>query len=456
MALPIVQVDISRNTAGVVRVGFNTMIFIGTHRWFPERNREYNSLDAVAEDMPTSSEEYAAALQAFGQDPKPSKFRIGRREADAVLTPTTTTEGDVVSFTLTVNDGDSMLVSYAVGAGETEEDICTAAKTAIDANAEVSAHVTVTVVGTGAAATLSIVATLATDVFSLSSITDWDVSYTTTETAAEVYTAISNETSDFYAVASNDHTEAFVTAMAPVVQADGKMYLFSTQETTSFSTTYSVASTDVIAKVLQGNYSRTKAYWVDDADTTFPEVGYWHMSGYVTPGEASWENLPIAGQHVARNPATGNALTATEKANLDARHAAYMEIEQSTGNAVVRGSKMSDTAGTWLDIIRFTDYWEAKLKEAVGIIMINQKGRVLGGDMDIIRIQTACETASQKLVTDDQTTRGLQSYKFTFPRSRDVLPADQADRVLVGTFVGYLTYKFYTVKLTGNVTYQGL
>lgn len=454
MADPIVQVNISRNTTGVKRLGFNTMLFIGTHRWFPERVRTYTSKDEVAEDVPLDSEEYIAASIAFAQSPSPGQFKIGRREADATFTPTEVVENKVFKFTITVNDGDYADVSYTAGAAETAQTVCDAFVTAIEGDAAVAQHVTVATVGTGASAVLTISATTATDVFSITNIEEFTYSFTSSETAAEVRTACSAEDDDWYSLATNDHTETFVLAMATEMEGLDRTYWVSTQQSGSISNSYSATETDIIAQLKQGNYDNTNAYWDEEADTTFPEVGYFHMSGPYTPGTVTWVNLPITTQTVAKNPTTGNPLSATERKNLDDRNCSYMVNDKRLDVNIVEGGKCA--SGEWIDIIRFVHYWKAKLEEAIGIVMVNQKGRKLGGDPGINKVWSACNTISDTMLTDDKVARGLDSYKFTFPRNSQITPSDRASRILTGTFVGYLTGAFHKVKIEGIVTYAGL
>jgi len=455
MADKIVDVNISLNTAGVSRAGFGTMCFIGTHNWFQERVRTYNSLDAVAQDVPTDSDEWKAASRAFGQSPSPTEFKIGRRQCSTTLTPEDTTQGKVYTATITVNDGDSVAASYTVGAAETEEDIVDGIKAAIDGDANVAAHVTATKNGTGAATTLTISATApATDLFSITSLSaDWSYTQATTEVAADVYTAVKAEDSAFYAVATNDHTEVFVLALAAIVATEDRMYFVSSQEVTSLSA-YSLASTDILAQLVQLDYENVVGFFSDTADTNFPEAGFFSLNSVYTPGEVIWTNLSIIGEAVAKHPTTGLVLSSTEQGYLDSRNTSYMYRNERLGVSINAGGKV--VSGEWIDVVRFKHYWKAKLEEGVGTILINQSGRKLGGNRGINIVRSMCEAVTDPLVSNDTVSRGLDSYRFIFPDASDVSLADKQSRILRGTFEGFLTGAFGTVKITGNLTYQGL
>ena len=167
---PIVTVNVTLQTATVSRKGFGTPIFISAHHNFPNRVRTYNGLSGVAEDFTSTDTAYIAAQGVFSSTPSVQQFKVGRQEADSIVTPIDVIETSVHALTITVNDGDTLDVSVVTGAAETAQDVCAAMKAAIDGNAAVAAHVTTAVVGTGAAATLSISPTAATDVFGLSQL----------------------------------------------------------------------------------------------------------------------------------------------------------------------------------------------------------------------------------------------------------------------------------------------
>ena len=104
----IIEINITRETRGVTRQGFGTPLFLGLHAAFSERARTYTSLDGVAEDFSTESNEYIAAQRYFGQELEPTQIKIGRQKADDVdftidvannATYTLTVDGTEVSVT---------------------------------------------------------------------------------------------------------------------------------------------------------------------------------------------------------------------------------------------------------------------------------------------------------------------------------------------------------------------
>lgn len=79
----IVDVQITRETTAVSRVGFGTLLVIGEHAVFGERIRFYQSTDAALTDgFDASDPEYKALAAAFSQQPRPRQVAIGRKTAE--------------------------------------------------------------------------------------------------------------------------------------------------------------------------------------------------------------------------------------------------------------------------------------------------------------------------------------------------------------------------------------
>jgi hypothetical protein len=445
-----VIVEISLQTTGVSRAGFGTPIFIGAHRWFPERVRVYSSLIAAQQDIPSTSQEYQAVLRAFQQSPSPRQLMIGRREANAVITPNVPVENDVFTVTVETNTATPIVVSYTALSGDVAEDVVDAIKTALDADADFTDHATATKTGTGASAILTIVADTATDVFSLSDVSKLTVTYTTTETAANVLAAIEEENDDFYVVTAHDHTETFVLAMAAAIEAKNKMYFVSSGAVGSLSS-YSIASTDVLAKLTQANYVNTATFWHQSADTLFPELAYFSYNSPYIPGTVTWRHLQLAGLEIARHPTTGNALTLTQQGYLESRNASFLRDEG--GFTVVYGGKTA--IGEWIDVVRGKHFAIARIKEEILQVLINQRGTKIGYNAPGMAIlEAAFRRAVDPMLSDDTVARLLDDYTVTFPRAQNITFSDKASRIVNATFVLYLTGAVHEVVVTGIMTYK--
>lgn len=391
MATPIATVNIALRTATVSRAGFGTPIFISSHRAFPERVRTYRTLTAVGEDFETTSAPFIAAQGLFASTPSPAQIKIGRREADAILTPQDVDNGTQYSVTVTVNDGDAVTVTYTATTGNTAEDVVDALKAAIDADGDVAAHVTTSKSGTGASATLTIEATASTDVFSLTELNNLGQTFTSTEVAATALQEVRDVDDDFYFVTADDHTETFVIAMADAVQATEKLYFVSTQEQDSITTAYTVSSTDILAQLKTAGYTRTAGMWSHDADTAFRECNYVGVNAPYSPDVEAvvWSQVELAGVPVAQNGA-GNALTATQQLNLDNRNASYVRVTLS-GNRVEGGQLAS---GRWIDQGRILDCMTARVREGQVQLFANQAGGKVPGNASGISLAASALTNS--------------------------------------------------------------
>lgn len=421
----IATANIVLQTATVTRAGFGTPIFISSHRSFQERIRSYGSAADVAEDFGTDSAAYIAATQFFAHDVSISTLKIGRREASGTYTPANIGAGSIHTITVAVNDGDAVEATYTASVSDTAEDVVTALVAVITGDADVAAHVTAALVGTGTDAVMALTLVGAGDVYSVSELSNVSESYTTTETAAEVMTAIQNEDDDFYFVTADDHTEIFVLAMAGVVQSQSKLYFTSSQEAASITTVYSDTATDIAAQLKQNVYTRTAFVWDEEADTKFIECNYVGVNAPVAPDEESqvWDGRVLPGQSVAKNT-TGNALTSTQQANLEARNASYI-VTSSIGPIIVGGKTSS---GEWIDNIRTVDCMAARITEGQDTLILNQQGKKLpSGDEGKAKVDSRmtkdllpfiASNAIRSFTTDlteavfDVNTRRLSNVKF--------------------------------------------
>jgi uncharacterized protein DUF3383 len=149
----IVDVQISAATATPSRVGFGTPLLLAYHAKYVDRVRSYTSLQGMVDDgFLTTDAAYKMALAVLSQNPHPPTFKVGRRAAAPTqvvrLTPTLTTEGLVLRFSILGTD-----FEYEIPSSASVASICTALTSLIlgDLAGAVSVsddttHVTVTAV----------------------------------------------------------------------------------------------------------------------------------------------------------------------------------------------------------------------------------------------------------------------------------------------------------------------
>ena len=448
-------VNINLQTASATQAGFGTQMFIGTHAWFRERSRSYSSLTAAASDMPTTSDEYKALSAAFAQPIKPTAVKVGRREAVTTITPDDAVNGKIYSVTVEVNNGASVAASYtATVPTDTQEDICTALKNAIDADANVVARVTTAVVGTGAAAVLTITQVSSTDEYAVSSLAGVTATFTTSENAATCLANIKAQDDDFFFVTSNDHTEAFVLAMAAAIEVEKKMYFVSSKDEAVLGTLAQPA-TDIFGKLTDLNYLNTATFYSQDADKSFPECAFVARWSTSTPGTVAWFSKTLAG--VANATALNGGTTAvpisgTQKDNLVARNANF--TEDNRGVSVVYGGKVA--GDEWIDIIRSKFYIKDRTEVAIANLFLNSP-KVTYDDAGTAGLESVCTSTWNRFISASGRPNILdaaQPYITDFPAAADVSSADKAARYYAASATLYLAGAIRNAELTINLTYQ--
>lgn len=440
-----VQVSISLETSPISRASFGTPLFIGAHNFFTDRIRVYQSISAVGEDFPTTSNEYKAANSAFSQDATPSTIKIGRVETDLVtLTPDAVTAvGQVYSVSVTGTDDVTINATFTTTTGsETATDIVT------DLTADLSAIVGVTVGGT----TTLTLAKSGTDPFAIGIPTRLVPTYTTSETGEASIVAIEQVDNDWYFLAAEDHTEAYVLAMATAIEARDKLYFTSVAEAGALLASVEPA-TETLGKLVEGGYLRTSGWFHDEADDIFPEMAYIAVGSVFDPGKGVWANNRVEGAGgAARDPGTGISLTTTQKNNLNARRAGFVEI---TAGQNVTSSQSGKVAGNeWVDVIRNRDFLQARITEQYQFYMINQPV-IPYTQSGIDATESVLSSELSKYVGTDKTPnilRDIDPFTINFPRAEDVDALTKATRIFTGAFDAFLSGAIQIVKITGTLS----
>lgn len=450
MPVQVVDVAISLQTKGVTRKGFGTPLFIGAHRWFNEPMKSYSSLAAVGADCPTDSQEYKAAQAVFGQTPSVSVFKIGRRECSITLDfETSPSSGDEYSITIKDTDGDTVTASYTAGVSDDEEAVVDAIKGLIDADANVSNHVTTSKTGTGSTAVLTITTASASDTFGVSALSGFIYSYTASDTGAAVYAKMIDYDPDFYFVTAHDHTESFVLSLAASVNATARLYFLSSQAT-NILTALADPPTDTFGKLRDSNYMRVVGLQYHTADTTYPELAWIGKCAPDTPGTITWAHKELSGVGVSSNPSTGVNLSDTEIDYVLSREA---NLTHNLGGtpATWEGTTFS---GNFIDEIRIVDFLTARITEAYQAKFLNTK-KVPYTESGINAMRGVLSSVLDRYITTDAQPNILDEnnpYTLSFPQAGDVPFNDKAARELSCSFVANLAGAIHIIKVTGVLT----
>lgn len=343
----IITINITRETAAVAQTNFNVPLFIAAHTAWPERAREYTSLEAVADDFATSSNVYVAATKLFGQQIRPTKIVVGRRQIPST-TLTVTAAVDATTYVMTIN---GTPYTYVSGVSATVINIAEGLKDAYDVAPITGVTVTDNLDGT----------------LAIASTVDWSISVgqrisltnaAPTEAWTDTLEAVQNVNDTWYALTVEDHTEATILALAGAIEAKKKIYGTSSSDVAIKSN----STTDTFSKLQDLGYQRTFGVWSADADTQFPECALIGYQLQERPGSNTWAYKSLSG-------VTVSTLSDTEASNIKLKNGTT--YENVGGLNVTVGAKMF--GGEWIDVMVFVDWLEARLRERIWFRLANSK-----------------------------------------------------------------------------------
>ncbi|EFV7170065.1 DUF3383 family protein [Shigella flexneri] len=447
---PIVNVDITLNTAGTTREGFGLPLFLASTDNFEERIRGYTSLTEVAEDFDESTAAYKAAKQLWSQTPKVTQLYIGRRTMQyTVSIPDTVAEGSEYSLTVAIGGGVSQPFQYTAKENDTALIVLNEFKSQIEASPTIKDGVNVSVTGTGASATMIITKAGDNDFVKVTSITSTtSIAATTADTASAALASIEAYSTDWYFISAEDRTQQFVLAMASEIQARKKIFFTANADVKALQGTDLTSATDVPAQLAKSKYTRTVCLWHHTAEYDYPEMAYIAYGAPYDAGSIAWGNAQLTGVAASLQPANQRPLTSIQKSALDTRSCNFIDLDG--GVPVVRRGITS--GGEWIDIVRGVDWLESDLKTSLRDLLINQKGgKITYDDTGITRIRQVIETSLQRAVNRNF----LSTYTVTVPKASQVALADKKARILKDvTFHGILAGAILDVDLKGTVAYE--
>lgn len=422
----IVNVQIDRQTQAVTAAGFGLPMFLGLHKAFVERYREYQSIEEVLDDFDSNSAEYRAAVRFFGQEISVQKIAVGRRDSTiATLTPVV---ANGVVYSVTIN---GTLFSYTSDASALDTEIVAGLVSAVNGGSE-----PVTASGS---TTLILTADVGGVPFSLKFSSNFGVAYTTTESLTDALVAVATENNDWYGTACYSHVKADILEVATYVQAAKKLYGTSSSDADN-KTSVGTDTTSVLVALRDGGYDRTFCFYSAVADSQFPEAALFGSQLAEDPGEATWKFKTLAS-------VTVDNLLATESSNILAKHGNTYEAVAGvnmTSNGTV-------STGEFIDVIRDLDWLTARIQERVFSAMVNLP-KILFTDPGIAIIQSAVhaqllQAVSAGVLSNDP------APSVTVPRASAVSPIDKANRLLPDVkFTGTLAGAIHSTQIRGVVS----
>lgn len=428
----IVTINITRETRGVSRQGFGTPMFIGTTGFgTDERIRTYSSVEQAEEDFNEGAVELTALRRFFGQQVSPTFAKIGYHDstATASVTYSVDTVTESTEYAVTVNGTE---FSYTAASGDTAQDIVDGLEAAYAAAGFGGDFVD------NADGTFTIFPEDFTD-FTFSTTTTELTETENLETVADAYGYIKNQDSDFYFVTAETHDKDDVESLADIVEAEKRIYVTST----SAADAKNSLTTSDIGSVLQAkDLARTAVIYTVD-DTEYPECAITGLQSPKDPGSTTWKFKSMSGVTVSDLSTTASL---TLKGTRFDYGKGYNTYEPIGGRNIFAEGRMVN--GEFIDIIRFADWLEARMRERIYLTLVNsEKIPYTSAGFAII------EGRMREVLNQGVAVGGLASYTVEVPNPRTLDPNLRANRVAEGfTFTGVLAGAVHAVSIGGRLT----
>ena len=347
----IVAVTITSDSVTPTQRGFGTELILAHHSVFADRVREYATVaEAIADGFSETTHfailNMARAIKA--QNPSPPTFKIGRAAiGNAVawrgeITITTSTEGDVVSFTIVRPNGTEVDISYTVLAAATTTTVATAVELlteAVTGLSSTSSNAVVTVTGDNVG-----------EHFYIKDLVNCQWKDTTADAnLGTELDAIIVEDNDWFYLSTLIQSDANVDEVASWAETNEKIYAFSTSDDIELS------SSALFVGLVSGGWENTVPIFSRDQEG-HAGAAFGGKFGPKQPGSwiAKFQRLKGV------DPDT---FTTTQRSYLEnaARRANYIE----TTSGVTHFANGITPSGRYIDSV-IAQYWlKARLQETV-------------------------------------------------------------------------------------------
>ncbi len=448
----IVVVNSEIAQTGAIAADYRTQLIVDcNHSTF---NRVSTYAAGGYNSVPTGSKLRKALDAAFSVPVKPAVVKVGRAKGVATYAPVGVATGSTHGFTITVLDGETLNATYVATVGETAQDVVTELKALFDLEADITAHVTLAVVGTGSAATLTITPVSANDDFTLTNFTGNSiVSGTATEVPSDTLAAILDQDPDFTFVTSTSHTASYQTAMMAAIEVlEDKLYFTSSADAANYGTWVTTAvpnSADVSAVAKFNNYTKTHVQYHHLADN-YIEMARVSRFSYLEPGTTDWQYKELPGFGLAQVADGSRPLNAAE----------LLQLKNKSASTVIRlgglprvggmdgmGNRMGD--GIRIESRHFVIRASHKFKELVATMFLN-RNKIGMNDSDINAVGGALKSWLDTQISTPGKTAALdpvRPYIIKLPRAKDIPFEDK-----VSGFLNGIEVTAYADASTGKIT----
>jgi hypothetical protein len=428
----IVTISITAATRTPSQAGFGVPLITSFTATWTERTRTYSKASDVLADFATTTPEYKAAAAMFSQNPCPPKVVIGR----CALKPTqqwhgTITAKDLTKYRLVVNGREALSVASDGSASVTE--IIVLIKAAIDA---------LSITGMTVSDDSSVLKIIMTNgLWASVGCTDVNISLVQDQADPGIATdlaAIKAENNEWYALCTTFNSQAIIKEAAAWALANKKLYVVQTQDNTVPNT--AISGTDDVAEYLKNAANGRVSVWYSSDNSDFLDAALLGRLLPKQPGSEQWAFKTLAG-------VPAGAYTPTQRTNILAKTANF--YEPTAGINITWDGRVSSTE--FIDVVRFIDWFEARLAEAYFTGQINvDKIEFDAFGLQVVKglIEPVFKQASQKPI------RGITAdYTIFLPDMADISVGDRASRTLNGVeFAAKLTGAILKANLQGTLS----
>jgi len=458
----IITINASLQVQSAAAIDYSTLMILDCNHLSFDRSAIYSSAASYTSVVPSGSNLRKALDSAFSATPRPAQVVVGRSKGTAILAPTGVTTGAQYDFTIEVADGATLAVSYTAIVTDDEEDVATALKADIDADSNITDHVTATVVGVGAAAVLELSLVTGDDDFTLTNITsNLTVSGRATEAASDSLTEVAQTNSQWTYIMSTDHRVSYQTTLAAAATVREKPYFTSTDLEEAYAAwdgTSTPDSNDIGALMAFSEYNYVNVMYHNLADN-YPEAVRVTQFTYLTPGRDNFQYQTISGFGLAQIVDGSRALNETELFNLSTKN--MSTVVSLGGQSVVggyRGTGNLMASGVKIEAIAVLIYFRQELRRRTETLLLRFP-KLAMNDGDIGLFANAWSTfLDQNVSSGPGNARALEPnrpYKITVPKARDILFEDKAAGLLQNcSIVCFLDPSIDRVILDLSLTYS--
>jgi len=434
------KVDISVESASVTQAGFGVPLILGYHTKFAELTRYYTVLTGMVSDgFAVTDPEYLAASAAKSQDPSIVGWKVGRRtSAPAQIVNLTPAAASTKIYTLKVGRTSTKTYNFTSDETPLVKEIVEGLKALYDADPVSGVTCTEDDV--------KLILTGSSGVWFLYEVSDnsgnangmglWTVADVSADTGiATDLASCQLADPDWYGLILTHQNAAEIAAAAAWVEANKKMFVFSSADTICKTS----SAADILTTVKTAAYARTAGMYHQKSHQ-FAGAGWIGNCFPDTPGSSDWVYKTLAG-------VDSSILTDSEKGYIVGKHGNFYENFAGI-NQTFWGNTAADSP---IDVTILTDWTRARLQE--GDIAIKAASRkVPFTDGGIGKIDSMIRGVLQQGVDNGGYATDPPFVVFV-PKAMDVPEADRALRKLTGVrFSARFAAAVRITQMTGTLT----